>query len=373
MSKFKYNLLMAEDTPSRPENTKSPERHLGKPVVIDAEKLVRNLGSAIRPDVFPGNGSSVGVLNIESTGNKGLILQSMYGCFDSQGKWMQGVKTTTAGFYYDDEGIVRKLYLGNENALSMTIADLTKVDPALTEFLTKIRDDMQAFATDEPGYYSIPRDVELRVKPFDDQKDAVIAYESSKKTRALHDLKESDLLNLPLSSKEPYHGPNTNVATVIQGEVAYVVRGRGKQVANTYGYSDCVAYIAGDKEAGVFAVAHIDGATDLDASIPALIGELRNRGGKNIEAHLFGGLDSSASMVLELVKRTEHEGIKIVEADILNGTRSRSIGVSTDGVFYNNKFSDLDPSEGDRLDGASSRGTYKQQLSTYYHPDQIRQ
>ncbi|HDI02963.1 MAG TPA: hypothetical protein ENF67_00245, partial [Candidatus Pacearchaeota archaeon] len=131
---------------------------------------------------------------------------------------------------------------------------------------------------------------------------------------------------------------------VVQKEYAVISGKKGnKKVANTYGLADCIGLVLYDKDNQIAAVAHIDGGTDIIASIPKLIYDLSEIGGKNYQARLFGGDRSSAKKLLELIDELRKHKIEIVEADILEGARTRAIGISTEGVLYNNVFYDGDP------------------------------
>jgi hypothetical protein len=67
------------------------------------------------------------------------------------------------------------------------------------------------------------------------------------------------------------------------------------------------------------------------------------------KARLFGGYKRSARQIVELVNELERYGIEIVEADILEGARSRAIGISAYGELYDNVFEDNDPTMGARM------------------------
>ena len=104
-----------------------------------------------------------------------------------------------------------------------------------------------------------------------------------------------------------------------------------------------------DRDNQVYSVAHIDSGTDIAASIPLLIHDLSESGGERYQARLFGGYEGSARQLVELVNGLRRYGIEIVEADILEGARSRAIEVSIDGTLYDNVFVDKDPTIGDRM------------------------
>jgi len=112
---------------------------------------------------------------------------------------------------------------------------------------------------------------------------------------------------------------------------------------------DCIGLVLHDIDNQVASVAHIDDSTDVAASIPRLINDLSETGGKVYQARLFGGYKSSAKQFVELVNGLKGHRIEIVEADILESARSRAIGVSTYGELYDNVFEDNDPTMADRM------------------------
>lgn len=338
------------------------------------ESLFRSLGSGLRPDVFPGSRESklsvVSKRGETEDSESALMFVGKYGAYNPKGEWDSKYKgAPVVAFYYGNDGSVSRIYFSNNQNANMAIQELSPINPELTEMVESVKRQKGDLITDERGMYRLPQGIALRVIPFTTRMAETAHYDSRKERAALVELKNSGLLALPISKKEIYRGNPADSATVIQGEVAYITKGRGLHVGNTFGLADCIGLVVGDRQAGIYALAHIDGSVDINSSIPQVVGELRNLGAEQFEARLFGGTEQSAGIIEEISHFLQDLHVPIVEADVLHSTTGTSIGVSVDGVLYGNTFSDDNPSLQERMQQASNRGTMRAPLKTFYHPN----
>jgi chemotaxis receptor (MCP) glutamine deamidase CheD len=303
-------------------------------LTLDEELLVEFYGDAIRTDVFPGRG-------------------------------YYSVRTLTAGnprdsFYFvDDKGRTILLFNLYQNRVTSIysprkvsevlnfVEELALVDPNLSNYLRSQLSTRQGVL----GEIQIDDDEhELIFKPYSNRLYRVLEYDRKKSGEALEVLLSYGLYRLPISRKSTYKGDLSQVVTVVQKEYAVISGKLGdKRVANTFGLTDCIGLVLHDVYNQVASVAHIDGSTNVAASIPSLINDLSKAGGKVYQARLFGGYKRSARQIVELLNELERYGIEIVEADILEGARSRAIGISAYGELYYNVFEDNDPTMGARM------------------------
>jgi len=303
-------------------------------LILDEALLVELYGDAIRTDVFPARRYSARTL---ISGNP---TDSFY-FVDGEGK--------TILLFKLDQNKVTSVYSPRRVSEVLNFVDeLAFVDPNLSKYLSQLV--KSSTRQGELGEIQINDEHELIFKPYSSRLNRVLEYDMKKSDEALEVLLSYGLDKLPIARKSTYKEDPSKVVTVVQKEYAVISGKQGdKTVANTFGLANCIGLVLHDVDNQVASVAHIDGSTDVAASIPPLIHDLSETGGRVYQARLFGGYKSSAKQFVELVNGLKGHGIEIVEADILEGARSRAIGISTNGVLYDNVFEDKDPTMADRM------------------------
>jgi len=304
-------------------------------LTLDEALFVELYGDAIRTDVFPARRYSARTL---TAGNP----KDSFYFVDHKGE--------TILLFKLDQNKVKSVYSPRSVSEVLGFVDeLASVDPNLSKYL-KSQLVKSSTRREELGEVRINDECELIFKPYSSRLSRVLEHDMRKNNEALEVLLSYGLDKLPIAKKSTYKGDPSKVVTVVQKEYAVISGKRGdKTVANTFGLGDCIGLVLHDIDNQVASVAHIDDSTDVAASIPRLINDLSETGGKVYQARLFGGYKSSAKQFVELVNGLKGHRIEIVEADILESARSRAIGVSTYGELYDNVFEDNDPTMADRM------------------------
>jgi hypothetical protein len=222
-------------------------------LTLDEELLVESYGDAIRNDVFPGRGYSVRTL---TAGNP----RDSFYFVDDKGR--------TILFFKLYQNRVTSIYSPrNVSEVLNFVEELALVDPNLSNYLRSLLSDRQGVLGEIP----IDDEHELIFKPYSGRLDLVLEHDRRKSDEALEVLLSYGLYRLPISRKSTYKGDLSQVVTVVQKEYAVISGKRGdKRVANTFGLTDCIGLVLHDVYNQVASVAHIDGSTNVAASIPLI-------------------------------------------------------------------------------------------------------
>lgn len=286
-------------------------------IVINAEDFIKYFGHAVRDDVYPTK------RRFKTLGNQ----TDRFYIIDQKGE--------TVMLFMLDKNLVTEIYSPKSPSYLLDFVShelSSRWQDLATYFIPKL-EELKNRGAERVGTIKTES---LEFKPYDLKE--ISKHDLEEITMALKDLKSSGIVRLPPSKKHEFKGDSKEVLTITQKEYGVINSECGRSVINTFGLAECLGLVLYDRENHVAGLAHLDATIHIQKSLIDFIHALNSSGGRKFEARLFGGSNMSSKMILKVVKELERNNIDIVEADILNDSKARAIGIALDGTLYDNTF-----------------------------------